>query len=166
MEDIEGMESKWKLIETKNRKKILTDLIEINIISLKRAKREYERNRENKKAQWMLFLDNPESKEVREIMKENKDINEATIVVKEMSKSEQMRRLAFLRQKAIMDEKSIKRAGIKEGMKEGIKKGMIEGAKKSKIKIAQKMLENGFKIEMIADMTELKNEEIEKIKEK
>ena len=103
-------------------------------------------------------------------MKENKDINEATIVVKEMSKSEQMRRLAFLRQKAIMDEKSIKRAGIKEGMKEGmkegIKKGMIEGAKKSKIKIAQKMLENGFKIEMIADMTELKNEEIEKIKNK
>ena len=150
MEEIEGMESKWKLIETKNREKILTDLMEINIISLKRAKREYEKNKENKKAQWMLFLDNPKSKEVREIMKENRDINDATIVVKKMSKSEQMRRLAFLRQKAIMDEKSIKRAGIRE----------------SKIKIAKKMLENGFEIEMIADMTELENKEIEKLKNK
>ena len=91
-------------------------------------------------------------------MKENKDINDATIVVKKMSKSEQMRRLAFLRQKAIMDEKSIKRAGIKEGIK--------EGAKESKIKIAKKMLENGFEIEMIANMTELEKKEIEKIKDK
>ena len=41
-----------------------------------------------------------------------------------------------------------------------------EGAKESKIKIAQKMLENGFEIEMIANMTELENKEIEKLKNK
>ena len=152
MKEIKGMESKWKLIETKNRKNILTELIEINIISLKRAKKEYERDKSNKKAQWMLFLDNPGSKEVRKIMDENEDIKEATIIVKEMSKSEIMRRRAFLRKKAIMDEKSIRRAGLKEGIKEG------------KIEIAKKMLENGFKIDTIANLTELKYEDIEKIK--
>ena len=37
LKEIDEMETKWKLIETKNREKILTELLEINIISLKKA---------------------------------------------------------------------------------------------------------------------------------
>ena len=43
------------------------------------------KNKNNAKAQWMLFLDDPNSKEVREIMEKNEEIKEATVVVKQMS---------------------------------------------------------------------------------
>ena len=111
MKEIEEMEAKWKLIETKYREKVLTDLLEINIINLKKAKKEYKKNNNNEKAQWMLFLDNPESEEVQAIMKENEEIKEAIVTVKEMSEDEKMQRLADLRWKAIMDEKAIKSLG-------------------------------------------------------
>ncbi len=129
MKEIEEMEAKWKLIETKYREKVLTDLLEINIINLKKAKKEYKKNSNNEKAQWMLFLDNPESEEVQAIMKENEEIKEAIVTVKEMSEDEKMQRLADLRWKAIEDEKLIRRAGFKEGRK----KGIIEGINENKI---------------------------------
>ncbi len=132
MKEIEEMEAKWKLIETKYREKVLTDLLEINIINLKKAKKEYKKNSNNEKAQWMLFLDNPESEEVQAIMKENEEIKEAIVTVKEMSEDEKMQRLADLRWKAIEDEKLIRRAGYKEGKEKGIKYGREEGIKEGR----------------------------------
>ena len=155
MKNIDKMESKWKLIETENRQNILTDLIEINIICLKRANEEYNRNKNNIKAQWMLFLDNPESKEVQAIVEENEDIKEATITVNKMSEDEKMQRLADLRLKAIMDEKAIRRAGYKEGVKNGIEEG--------KIQIAKKLIAEGKDIEYISNLTELTEEEIKNL---
>ena len=165
--NLKEMESKWKLIETKNRKNILTDLIEINIISLKKAKKEYTLNNNNEKAQWMLFLDNPESKEMQEIVKKNKDINDATIIVKEMSEDEKMQRLADLRLKAIMDEKAIRRYGHKKGIEAGIKKGKEEGIengeKNKAIEIAKKLIIKGMSPEEIMELTGLSKEEINSI---
>ncbi len=163
MKEINKMESKWKLIETENRKKILTDLIELDIISLKRANEEYNRNKNNIKAQWMLFLDNPESEEVQEIVEKNEDIKEAIVTVKEMSEDEKMQRLADLRWKAIMDEKAIKSLGFKEGKEEGRKKGKIEGINEIKIKIAKKLIAEGKDIKYISDLTELTEEELKKL---
>ena len=62
------METIWKLIETKNREKILTEDIEIRIIELPKAKEMYKKNKKDEKAQWMLFIDNPNTEEVKEIM--------------------------------------------------------------------------------------------------
>ena len=59
-------------------------------------------------------------------MKKNKDIEEAVVTVHEMSEDEKLRRLAFLREKAIMDEKAIRRAGYKRGLEAGRKDGMEE----------------------------------------
>ena len=151
MKEIEEMEAKWKLIETKYREKVLTDLLEINIINLKKAKKEYKKNSNNEKAQWMLFLDNPESEEVQAIMKENEEIKEAIVTVKEMSEDEKMQRLADLRLKAIMDEKAIKSLGVKEG------------AEKIKVQIAKKLIIEGKDIKYISSLTELTEEEIKKL---
>ena len=165
------METKWKLIETKKREKILTELLEINIINLRKALREYEKNKKNTKAQWMLFLNNPNSKEVKEIMKENKEIEECVITVKEMSEDEKMQRLAFLRQKAIMDEKAIRKKGYKDGIKYGEKKGMEKGIAKGivkgeqckAIKIAQKLIKEGKDIKYISELTGLEEKEIKEL---
>ena len=43
-----------------------------------------------------------------------------------MSEDEKMQRLAFLRQKAIMDEKAIRKKGYKDGIEYGEKKGIEE----------------------------------------
>ena len=56
LKELDEMETKWKLIETKKREKILTELLEINIINLRKALREYEKNKNNEKAQWMLLV--------------------------------------------------------------------------------------------------------------
>ena len=114
------METIWKLREEKNKEAVLTDAIEIHIISLNKVKNSYIENKTDLKAQWMLFLDDPNSKEVLEIMKKNKEIKEASVEVKKLSKDEKLQRLAFLREKAILDEKSIYGAGLEDGVKQGI----------------------------------------------
>ena len=122
--EIKEFETQWKLRETKNPQLVLTDKEEIVILELEKVRKAYEKYKDDKKAQWMLFLDDPNTKEVKEIMKKNKDIEEAVVTVHEMSEDEKLRRLAFLREKAIMDEKAIRRAGYKRGLEAGMKDGM------------------------------------------
>ena len=65
----------------------------------------------------MLVINNPNSEEVKEIMKENKDIEECIVKVKELTEDEKLERLAFLRERARMDEESLKDEGFEEGKK-------------------------------------------------
>jgi predicted transposase/invertase (TIGR01784 family) len=116
--ELRQMETIWKLREEKNRELILTDKIEIHIIELEKARAEYLKDKNNKKAQWMLFIDNPNSEEVHKVMNENKDIEKATVEIVKMSEDEKMRKLAELREKAIMDEKSIYAAGMDKGIEQ------------------------------------------------
>ena len=150
--DIEDMETIWKLAEIKKCDRVLTDEIEVHIIELNKAKDMYIKDSKDEKAQWMLFLDNPNSREVKKIMKENDEINSAVIKVKKMTEDEKMERLAFLRKKAIMDEKSIRKAGYKAGKKDGEKN------------IAQKLIKEGKDIKYISDLTGLTEEEIKNLK--
>ena len=114
--EIKRMETKWKLREENAKDLVLTDKIEIDIIELSKVRAEYEKNKQNKKAQWALFINDPNTKEVKEIMKENEDIEEAVVTVHKMTEDEKMRRLADLREKAILDEKAIRRKGYEDGM--------------------------------------------------
>ena len=155
-----NMETIWHITEDNNPKLILTNKFEIHILELGKVKEEYRKNKENKKAQWLLFLDNPEMKEVEEIMENNKEVKEAVIKVREMSEDEKLQRLADLREKAIMDEKAIYQAGINNGKAEGEKLGREETAKE----IAKKMLKQEMKIETIAEITGLTIEKIKKLK--
>ena len=58
-------------------------------------------------------------------MEENKGVEEAVVKIRELTEDEKMERIAFLREKAIMDEKAIRAAGIDEG-KEQIIMSMIK----------------------------------------
>lgn len=155
----EEMQTQWMLRETKNHQKVLTNKIEVDIIELSKVKKEYEKNKNNKKAQWMLFLDDPNSKEVQEIMKENKKIEEAVVTVHKMSEDEKIRRLAYLREKAIRDEKAIYAAGIDKG----IARGKVEGAAETKVSIVLKLSEMNMQIEQIAEATNLSVEKVNSI---
>ena len=168
---IQKMETKWRIRGDENTKLILTDGLEIHIIELSKIKREYKKNKENRKVQWMMFLDNPNTEEVEEIMEENKEIREAVVEVHKMSKDEKIRKLAELREKAIMDEKEIystgyhkgEKLGYIKGEKSGYSKGHLEGEKNEKIKIAKILKEKGMSKEEISEITKLTIKEVEEI---
>lgn len=161
--ELKKMTTKWKLREEENSKLILTDCLEVDIIELSKVREEYNKNKENEKAQWIMFLDNPNSKEVKEIMEKNEEIKDAVVTVHHMSEDEKLRKLAELREKAILDEKAIKRAAQKDGFKIGHKEGIKEGIKEEKINIAKKMKEMGLSIQDIVTATGLLKEDLEKL---
>ena len=159
------METIWQIVEKNHPKTILTNKFEIHILELEKVKEEYKKNKDNKKAQWLLFLDDPETEEVKEIMEKNEDVKEAVIEVRKLSQDEQLQREAELREKAIMDEKAIYQAGLDNGKEEGEKLGRKKGRVETMKEVAKKLLKQNMNIENVAEITGLTIEDIEKLKE-
>ena len=67
----------WHIREDGNHRKILTNNLELHIIEVQKVKKEYKNNKDDKLLQWIMFLLNPESEEVDNIMVRNKKIEEA-----------------------------------------------------------------------------------------
>ena len=167
---ISEMETVWKLCEKNHPNLVLTDSIEICILELDKVKNTYYKNKLDKKAQWMLFVDDPNSREVKEIMEKNNDIKDAVIEVHERSKDEQLRRLAELKEKAIMDEKAIYKAGRlrgeKEGIQEGLQKGITQGQLEKSIEIIKNLYSMNLTISQISQAVDMSEQEVQKIIDK
>ena len=88
-------------------------------------------------------------------MKKNENMKEAREKLDKMSKDEKVRRMAELRQKALMDEREAEYTGYSNGLKDGIKQGYRE--------IAKIMKGKGKDINEIIELTGLSKEEIEKL---
>ena len=166
IDELEGEKyhTKWKIIEEKDRKKILTDYLEIHIIMLNKAREIRKEDKEiDKLLKWLEFLENPEGERVKEYMKEEKAIKEAKEKLDEMSKDPKIRRIAELREKAIMDEKAAERFGYNKGKEDGKKEGENLGYNKGKVELAKKMKEKNIEIDLIMEITNLSKAEIEKL---
>ena len=131
---------------------LLTDDLHIVIIELVKVRKLYEKNKENKLLQWMMFLDNPNSSEVKNIMTENKDIEKSMDELRKVSGDEELRRVAELRESYYREVHSYKENGYSEGIKEGIRE------------IAKELLKSGMKPKDVEKYTKLSRKEIEKIK--
>ena len=119
----------------------MTDRLELIIIELPKARRIYKTNPSNTICQWMLFLDNPNQKEVVQIMKENKDINKAIDELEQVSGNEKLRRIAELKEKYIRDEQ----ASIAYAQNEGYRQGKAE----EKTEMAKKLLKKKCLFEIL-----------------
>ncbi len=155
---VEGLEeleyiTKWKIIEEKNRKLILTDKLELVIIELPKI---IEDEARSELIDWLSFLENPKSERVKKKMKENEELNEAVNKLEEMSEDEYLERIADLREKKILDENT----RLHESYNKGITDGRKEGELKSKKETAKKMLEKNIPLETIIEITGLTKEEI------
>jgi len=156
LKGIEDLNVRWQMRDNKTGKRLLTDKFELVIIELPKAKRIYEKKNEDEISQWMMFLDNPNSKEVAEIMDKNKDIKEAAEKLEQVSGDYELRRIAELKEKYIRDEQAARDYAIKQGLQEGIQQGVKQTAKK--------MLELNVAIDTIMQVTNLSKEEIMKLK--
>lgn len=155
---IEGLEeleyhSTWKIIETEERKRILTEKLEIDIIEL--PKIEEKEKESGRLLDWLYFLENPRSRRVTEKMEESKEIKEAVEKLDSLSEDERMQRIADLREKAILDEKAIYAKGVDDGIKVAEEK-----LKKEKLEIVKKLKNEGISIEKIEQITGMTEQEI------
>ena len=181
IEELKGIEElniKWMIADQKGRK-ILTEDLELRIIEIPKAKRILETEGNNRIAQWLAFIDNPNDKGVKKIMEENEEVKKAERVLHEMSEDEKLQRLAELREKWELDERSARIAsediGFARGKAEGKAEGKVEGeaiGRKvgkaegeiiSKKNIAKKLKEMNMKMEDIVKATGLTKEEIEQL---
>ena len=156
LKDMEEAHTKWTIMEDKYRKLKLTDELEMHILELPKMRRMRQRGEKSELLDWMLFLDNPNDEEVFEIMKTNKEIEEAMKKLEEIQSDRELMRIIDLKRKAIWDENQAKYAAEVVGMERGIKKGIKQ--------TAINMLKEKIDIELISKVTGLTKTEIEELK--
>lgn len=151
IKELEGLEylSKWKIIEEKQRKQILTDKLEIDIIELPKIEKE---QGEDKLLDWLYFIQDPESERVIEKMQEDEILKEASEKLHNLSDDEVMQRMADWREKAILDANTNYSVGYKEGVEQSKKEIIIE------------MLKNNIDLDIIEKVTKIEKSRIEEIK--
>ena len=110
----------------------MTKDLELHIIELPKAKRILEKDEKNRIAQWMEFIDNPNTEKVEKIVKENKEVEKAKSVLYVMSEDEELERRAFLEEKWERDELSMKNYHRRLGNDIEEWKKFIKNAKKFK----------------------------------
>ena len=148
--------SKWKIIEENERKHILTEDLEFHIIQLPKMYKLNAEGKEKKLIEWLYFLNNPESKEVQGYMEKNENMKQAKEKLDNMSDDQVVRRLAELREKAILDEREAEYTGYSKGMRDGVQQGTTQAKKE----IARKMKQKGAKVEEIMEITGLTKQEV------
>lgn len=142
----------WHIREDRNYRKILTNNLELHIIEVQKAKEEYKNNKDDKLLQWIMFLLNPESEEVDNIMVKNKKIEEAKKELLSLSQDEKNQRIADFRERDLRDKIDMYETGIDEGIL------------KEKNRTVISLLKMNAPIDKIMEITQATKEEIEKIK--
>lgn len=151
--EIENLSTKWKIREVSTGKQIeLTDVLELYIIEIPKARKILKKEPKNELAQWVMFINDPNESEVSEIMEDNKEIEKAMNELEKISKDKELRRVAELREKAIRDEKN----GLRHAREEGIEQGIEQ--------VAKKMLELNMSIQDIINVTGLTEKQILELK--
>ena len=163
--------SKYKLIETKERKIILTNLLELDIIEIPKIYKNKGNKDKRKLLDWLYFLENPESKEVAKIMEHNEGIKKAKEKLEEISNDPIMQRIADWKEDYIIEMNTTKTTSERKGYKQGLERGREQGEKigikqgeiNEKKEIAKKLKQDNMSLDYISKITGLSIEEIERL---
>ena len=139
----------------------MTNDLELHILEIPKIKREGIEKTDLIK--WLKFIDNPKSKEVEGYMKENVAIKEANEKLDKMIEDEHLRKIAEWREKAILEENTMKKSAYRKGREEGEEKGKKLGAREKQLETAKKLKDLNVDINIIIQSTGLTKEEIEEL---
>ena len=117
--EIAKSHTKWQIREEEYLTKLLTPYLQIDIIELPKAIKEYENNKQDEVLQWMMFLENPENKEVAKIMENNENIREAKDELEKISQDDILRRMALKAELERMDQEQLLYEAKRDGKLEG-----------------------------------------------
>ena len=137
----------------------LTDMVKYYIIELPKFKKKKPKVADLLE-KW-LYVIGGDRKMMEECKKENEEIKEAVEQLTQMSADEYERELYEIRERSRLTYNTEMNEARRKGLEEGIEKG----EKESKSKIAKKLLERKMSTKEIAEITGLKEEEIEKLKD-
>ena len=133
--------------------------MEMQILELKKLPEELQSDDEV--IRWMRFLAGKNRKELEDMAGTSEYIEEAYRELERMSADERARLEYEARQKAIRDHDAIMSSAWETGME----KGLQQGIRQERQDIVFRMLEKGMDPEMIADLTGMNIEEIQKLEE-
>ena len=141
----------WSLREESCPELILTEDIKMYILEI--PKIIDTQIKKDELALWLKFIDNPLNKEVKEVMKseKNKYLEQAERELGYLSGDPDFKRLVDARVGFLRDQDGFRSEGKKEGIKE------------EKIEIARRLLKMKMPLKKIAEITELTEDEIQKI---
>ncbi|WP_234121384.1 Rpn family recombination-promoting nuclease/putative transposase [Clostridium hydrogenum] len=144
---------------------MLTDILEIHFVELPKFLDEnLEMN--NSLDKWLTFLTKPE-KEVMEVVEMSEPaIRKAITVLDMLSRDPETVRLAELRMKKILDEKSMLEGAKEEGKIEGLEEGRAVGKTEAKEETAISFLKLGMSEVIVAQGTGLSIDRINELKAK
>ena len=128
--------------------KVLTNKLQLHYIQLPKFRKKCKRV-SSKLEEWLTFIINENLEEIK--MSNNKYIKKAEEELEYLTGDEETRRLAYLREKAIRDERA------------AMTKARREGKEKTQKDIARKMLAKNIDISLIIELTGLTKEEIENL---
>lgn len=159
LKDILKYHTKWMLREEEHQNIILTDEIEFHIIELPKL-----RNAnidKDKLALWLKFIQDSSNKEVNKKMEEeeNEILKQAKEELAYLSGEPEFKELVESRASFMRLQQSKEEIAREEGERRGKK----EGIKENSIKTAKKLLKIKMPIKQISEITELTEEEIERI---
>ena len=137
----------------------LTDMVKYYIIELPKFKKKKPKVADLLE-KWLYVIGGDE-KMMEEYKNENEEIKEAVEQLTQMSADEYERELYEIRERSRLTYNTEMYEARRKGLEEGIEKG----EKESKLKIAKKLLERKMSTQEIAEITGLKEEEIEKMKD-
>lgn len=153
LKDIEEYKTRWRILEEKLKIE-LTDVFELDIIELSKAKRQLEAGalKETERLKdWIKFLINPQDMEESKMKEMSEELKKAYELWQSLNANEAERDAA---ERRFMDLASFEYAKEYEHNL---------GKKEKAIEIAKKMKKKDLPIELIMEMTELSKEEIEKL---
>ena len=108
--------------------------------------------------QWLWLIVGREEK-LEMAKKENKELEKAIKIIKEMSTNTEEWENFVSRQKAIINYNS----GMSQAKEEGLTEGRKEGEKIGKMQVAKELLKHGMKSKKVQEITGLSDEEIQKL---
>lgn len=126
----------------KNRHEILSDCFAIHFFELKKIGKHP--NKDKPLELWLQLINAETEEELQMLEQTNvQEINQAILVLRELSADEKMRYMADMREKALHDEATAIHAAIEKGMEQGMKKGIEQGLKKGIEQGLKKGIEQG-----------------------
>ena len=147
--------------------------LNIIFIELDKFKKETLKDLFDLKDYWCYFIKrsgqmNPS--ELQVLSQANEEMKMATDHLKTLSKDKQVRLHEELREKYLRDRRAeeafSKKVGREEGIKEGKKEGIKEGKKEGKKEVIVEMLQKGFDVSVIQEISGFSQEEIQEIQQK
>jgi predicted transposase/invertase (TIGR01784 family) len=146
----------------------LTDVLEIHFLDLEKLRSGQDiKGLKPSMLKWLRFLAAKRKEEFEMLAKEDKELDRAYERLQQISADDEARIWYELRQKGILDQRTIEAEGrekalkaLEEGRAEGKAVGMEEGRAESLKEVAANALQKGMDIALIASITGLSEEEI------